>query len=124
MAYDGGERAWLIAQPNPMAFVTKLTSHNDQGGPVSVRATVTRSVRSALIFVEVIQRDDKEFRLCIVARLDRLVCGVEAPQSSVGLRVRLTARDWMSGRAFRLWAPIPGLTAASSGFQPRSRCPI
>jgi hypothetical protein len=39
----------MIAQPSTNALVTKLTSHSDQGAPVSVQATVTRSVRSALI---------------------------------------------------------------------------
>lgn len=58
-----------------------------------MRATVTRSVRSVLILSRLFRENDKELLLGIVAPLDLLVCGVEALQSVVRLRIGLTARD-------------------------------
>ena len=38
----------MIEQPSTRALVRKMTAHNDQGGPWSVRAVSTRSVRAWL----------------------------------------------------------------------------
>ena len=68
----------MMAQPKTIALVTKLTSHRDHGG-AGVGAGHSHAFRAFRAhFVEVVERDNEEFVLRLVALLDLLVCDVES----------------------------------------------